>query len=156
MSLARLIVPRTMSTQHPDNARLPPFSSGDVMGGEDEILEIYWVFSQLNCQEQMWDFEGKKALPWVVSELLMKNQEFFRERFLGKDFFLTFRIPNPEIETVEAKLVMEVLDSIPRCYDAARAFYQEDIPPVFEVILPMTTSAEQLNRVYHYYKKWVV
>jgi len=149
-------VPRTMSTQHPDNARVPAFASSDAMAGEDEISEIYWVFSKLNCQEQMWDFEGKKALPWVVSELLMKNQDFFRKRLLGKEFFLTFRIPNPEIETVEAKLVAEVLDSIPRCYDAANAFYQKDIPPVFEVILPMTTSAEQLNRLYYYYHDWVV
>jgi phosphoenolpyruvate carboxylase len=97
-------VPRTMSTQHPDNAKVPFFVSGSVIGGEDEILEAYLVFSQLGCQEQMWDFEGKKALPWVVSELLAKDQDFFRKRPLGKEVFLTFRIPNPEIEKVEAKL----------------------------------------------------
>lgn len=149
-------IPRTMSTQHPDNAKMPFFVSGGVIGGEDEILEAYLVFSQLGCQEQMWDFEGKKALPWVVSELLAKDLDFFRKRPLGKEVFLTFRIPNPEIERVEAKLVPEVLDSIPRCYDTTQAIYQEDFTPVFEVILPMTTSVEQLNRVYYYYQDFVI
>jgi len=67
-------VPRTMSTQHPDNATLPAFVSGGVMSGEDEILEAYLLFSQFGCQEQMWDFEGKKAVPWVISELLGKTR----------------------------------------------------------------------------------
>lgn len=149
-------IPRTMSTQHPDNARVPFFSSGGVIGGEDEILEAYLAFSQFGCQEQMWDFEGKKAVPWVVSELLAKGQDFFSKRPLGKEVFLTFRIPNPEIERMEAKLVPEILSSIPRCYDIAQTVYQKDIPPVFEVILPMTTSHEQLDRIYYYYRNFVV
>ena len=66
------VIPRTMSTQNPDNATIPPFCTVDVLSGEDEILEAYLLFSQLGCQEQMWDFEGKKAVPWVVSELLAK------------------------------------------------------------------------------------
>lgn len=149
-------VPRTMSTQHPDNARIPFFASGGVMGGEDEILEAYLLLSQYGCQEQMWDFEGKKALPWVISELLAKDPDFFQKRPLGKDVFLTFRIPNPEIERIEAKLVPEILSSIPRCYDTALAVYQKDIPPVFEVVLPMTTSQEQLNRIYHFYSDFII
>ena len=114
-------VPRTMSTQHPDNATMPAFSSGGVMNGDDEILEAYLLFSQFGCQEQMWDFEGKKAVPWVVSELLAKDHDFFKEHPLGKKVFLTFRIPNPEIEKAEAKLVPEILASIPRCYDTTQA-----------------------------------
>ncbi|MFO7773038.1 MAG: phosphoenolpyruvate carboxylase [Dehalococcoidia bacterium] len=145
-----------MSTQHPDNATLPPFSPSGVMSGDDEILEAYLVFSQFGCQEQMWDFEGKKAVPWVVSELLSKDHDFFKRHPLGKDVFLTFRIPNPEVEKTEAKLVPEILASIPRCYDTVQAVYEKDIPPVFEVILPMTTSAEQLNRVYHYYRNFTI
>lgn len=145
-----------MSTQHPDNARMPFFISGNVIGGEDEILEAYLLFSQFGCQEQMWDFEGKKALPWVVSELLAKDQEFFKKRPLGRDVFLTFRIPNPELEKMEAKLVPEVLASIPRSCDTTRAIYQTDFPPVFEVILPMTNSAAQLNRIYYYYRDFIV
>jgi len=148
-------IPRTMSTQHPDNATLPAFSSGGVMSGEDEILEAYLLFSQFKCQEQMWDFEGKKAVPWVVSELLAKDTDFFKRHPLGKDVFLTFRIPNPEIEKTEAKLVPEILASIPRCYDTTQAVYEKEIPPVFEVILPMTTSTDQLNRIYHYYRDFI-
>ncbi len=126
------------------------------MSGEDEILEAFLLFSQFGCQEQMWDFEGKKAVPWVVSELLAKDQDFFKRHPLGRDVFLTFRIPNPEIEKTEAKLVPEILASIPRCYDTTQAVYEKEIPPVFEVILPMTTSSEQLNRIYHYYHDFVV
>jgi phosphoenolpyruvate carboxylase len=149
-------VPKTMSTQHPDNSRIPFFTSNGVIGGEEEILEAYLLFSQFGCQEQMWDFEGKKALPWVISELLTKDRDFFEKQPLGEKAFLTFRIPNPEIEKIEAKLVPEILASIPRCYDTARAVYQKEIPPVFEVILPMTTAPEQLNRIYHYYRDLVV
>ncbi len=149
-------IPRTMSTQHPDNVTIPAFSSGGVISGEDEILEAYLLFSQFGCQEQMWDFEGKKAVPWVVSELLAKDQDFFKRHPLGRDVFLTFRIPNPEIEKTEAKLVPEILASIPRCYDTTQAVYEKEIPPVFEVILPMTTSSEQLNRIYHYYHNFIV
>jgi len=148
--------PRTMSTQHPDNVKIPDFASGDIINGEDEIYEAYLAFSRFGIHEQMWDYEGKRVLPWVVSELLTKNPDFFHKKKLGKNIFLTFRIPNPEIDKIEAKLVPEVLDSIPRCYDTARAFYQEDFPPVFEVILPMTTSAVQLERIYRYYENYVV
>jgi phosphoenolpyruvate carboxylase len=149
-------VPRCMSTQHPDNAITPPFSSGQVINGDDEILEAYLLFSKFGCSEQMWDFEGKKAVPWVVSELLAKDQDFFKRHPLGKDVFLTFRIPNPEIEKMEAKLVPEILASIPRCYDTTWAVYKNETPPVFEVILPMTTSSEQLNRIYHYYQDFII
>jgi phosphoenolpyruvate carboxylase len=145
-----------MSTQHPDNIRIPDFASRDIINGEDEIDEAYFAFSRFGIHEQMWDYEGKRVLPWVVSELLTKNPEFFQKRRLGRDVFLTFRIPNPEIDKIEAKLVPEVLDSIPRCHDTAKAFYQEDSPPVFEVILPMTTSSVQLERIYCYYKNYVV
>lgn len=154
--MASRIIPRCMSTQHPDNANIPEFGSGSIMSGDDEILEAFLVFSQFGCQEQMWDFEGKRAVPWVISELLARDQDFFRKHPLGVDVFLTFRIPNPEIERTEAKLVSEILASIPRCYDTTRAVYEAACPPVFEVILPMTTSAEQINRIYHYYRNFII
>lgn len=149
-------IPRTMSTQHPDNAIIPAFSHGGVINGDDEILEAYLLFSKFGCSEQMWDFEGKKAVPWVVSELIARDQDFFKNHPLGEDVFLTFRIPNPEIEKTEAKFVPEILASIPRCYDTTQAVYRKDIPPVFEVILPMTTSSDQLNRIYHYYHDFII
>ncbi len=147
--------PRTMSTQHPDNVILPFFSESPVLKGDDEVKEAYYAYSHLKCDEQMWDYEGKDVDVYVVKKLLSKYQ-FFQSCRLGKDVFLTFRIPNPSVERSEAKVMLEVLESIPRSYDCARVFYGEDVVPVFEVILPMTSSEREMNRVYYYYTNFVV
>ena len=149
-------IPRCMSTQHPDNVNAPFFAESPEMGGEDEIQEAYYVFSHLSCDEQMWDCEGKEVDNFVVKKLLSKYEGFFRERQLGQDIFLTLRVPNPTVEKDEAKILLETLESIPRSFDTAQLFYQNDIPPIFEVILPMTASALSLDRVYSYYRDFVV
>ena len=151
----RVNIPRTMSTQHPDNVWQPFFAENALLGGEDEVQEAFYAFSHLGCDEQMWDFEGKEVDNFVVKKLLTKNENFFRDKKLGRDVRLTFRVPNPEVEKAEAKILLETLESIPRSYDAAKLFYGEDISPVFEVILPMTSSVESLNRIYYYYKNIV-
>lgn len=148
-------IPRTMSTQHPDNVNQPFFTENTLIGGEDEIQEAYYAYSHLDCTEQMWDFEGKEVDNFVVKKLLTQNENFFRSKKLGKDVFLTFRVPNPEVEKGEAKILLETLESIPRSFDAAKLFYGEDLAPIFEVILPMTMSADSLNRVYYYYQNFV-
>ncbi len=145
-----------MSSQHPDNVTPPFFAEDIILGGEDEIREAYYAFSHLGCEEQMWDHEGKEVDNFVIKKLLTKYESFFKDNKLGKDVFLTLRIPNPTFERSEAKILLETLESIPRSFDVARLFYQEDISPIFEVILPMTTSSKSLNRVYHYYKNFVV
>lgn len=66
------------------------------------------------------------------------------------------RAPNPDVEKDEAKVLVETLESIPRSCDSAMLFYGEKIAPIFEVILPMTLSSESLNRIYYYYKDFVV
>lgn len=152
----RVKVPRCMSSQHPDNVRTPFFASHSVIGGEDEIREAYYVFSHLGCDEQMWDAEGKEVDDFVVVKLLSNYDYFFREKKLGEDVFLTLRVPNPAVERAEGKVLIETLDSIPRSFDVSKIFYGEDLAPIFEVILPMTQSPEQLNRVYFYYKEFVV
>jgi phosphoenolpyruvate carboxylase len=144
-----------MSTQHPDNVSAPFFAENNVLAGEDEIKEAYYVFSNLGCEEQMWDCEGKEVDTFVVKKLLTKYEPFFREHVLGRDVFVTLRVPNPEVEKAEAKVLLETLESIPRSYDAARLFYGEEVTPIFEVILPMTTSHLALNRVYLFYKDFV-
>ena len=149
-------VPRCMSTQHPDNAKPPFFSDHPVIQGEAEIKEAYYVYSHLGCTEQMWDYEGKEVDAFVVKKLLLRYEEFFRQRPLGKEFFLTPRVPNPRVEELEGKVLLETLESIPRSYDAARLFYGDEAPyPIFEVILPMTANAQEANRVYHYYQEFV-
>jgi phosphoenolpyruvate carboxylase len=141
-------IPRTMSTQHPDNVTIPFFSESSVLKGDEEIREAYYVFSHLNCHEQMWDHEGKGVDNYVVKKLLSRYEHFFRDKYLGKDFFLTLRVPNPTYEEAEAKVLLEILESIPRSFDAAKQFYGEDIVPIFEVIFPMTTSHIELNRIF--------
>ncbi|MDH4232529.1 MAG: phosphoenolpyruvate carboxylase, partial [Nitrospirota bacterium] len=149
-------IPRVMSTQHPDNVQLPFFAESQDMSGDDEIQEAYYAFSHLGCDEQMWDCEGKEVDDFVVRKLLTKYEHFFRSKRLGNDVRLTLRIPNPDVEKNEAKVLVETLESIPRSCDAANLFYGCDAPPIHEVILPMTMSAESLNRVYYYYKDFVV
>jgi len=149
-------IPRVMSTQHPDNVALPFFAETPDMSGEDEIQEAYYAFSHLGCDEQMWDSEGKEVDDFVVKKLLTKYPHYFKQKRLGEEIFLTLRVPNPAIEREEAKILVEALESIPRSMDAAKLFYGDDpSPPIFEVILPMTTSAEDLNRIYYFYKNFI-
>lgn len=151
-----LNIPRVMSTQHPDNVQLPFFAESQDMSGDDEIQEAYYAFSHLGCDEQMWDCEGKEVDDFVVRKLLTKYEHFFKQKRLGEDMRLTLRLPNPDVEKNEAKVLVETLESIPRSCDAAAVFYGCNVPPINEVILPMTMSAESLNRVYYYYRDFVV
>lgn len=145
-----------MSTQHPDNVFIPFFARDPEMGGEDEITEAFYAFSVLGADEQMWDFEGKEVDEFVVKKLFERYGHFFRKRKLGEDLRLTLRVPNPSVERAEAKLLLETLEAIPRSADYAKLFYGEEIAPIFEVILPMTTSSAEINRVYHLYKRYIV
>ncbi|MFA0834494.1 MAG: phosphoenolpyruvate carboxylase [Methanobacterium formicicum] len=150
------MIPKCMSTQHPDNVNSPFFSSSNEIGGEDEIAEAYYVFSHLGCDEQMWDCEGKEVDNYVVKKLLTRYGEFFNQKKLGEDLRLTLRVPNPTVEKAEAKILLETLESIPRSFDVAKLFYGEDIAPVFEIILPMTGSARCIDRIYRYYSDFVI
>ena len=149
-------IPRCMSTQHPDNATVPFFATSSVLAGEDEIREAFYAYSHLGCDEQMWDVEGKEIDTYVVKKLLSFYPDYFSDHVLGEDLRLTLRVPNPTVETTEAKVLLETLESIPRSYDAARLFYGRDVAPIFEVILPMTTSARCINRIYRYYADHIV
>jgi len=154
--MTKIKIPKCMSTQHPDNVNSPFFAENSELGGEDEIQEAYYAFSHLGCDEQMWDCEGKEVDNYVVKKLLTKHEPFFRDKRLGKDVFVTLRVPNPTIEKAEAKILLETLESIPRSFDAAKLFYGDDIPPIFEVILPMAVSTKCIDRIYTYYRDFVV
>jgi len=148
-------VPRCMSTQHPDNVATPFFSDSDVLAGEAEVKEAFFVLSQLGCQEQMWDSEGKEADNQVVEKLFSRYLDFFSKNRLGREFRLTYRVPNPSVEKGQGKILLETLHGIPRAYDVARAA-GIDTPPIFEIILPMTTSHLELERVRNYYEQVIV
>ncbi len=148
-------IPRCMSTQHPDNVQVPFFSDNSELQGEDEVQEAYYVFSHLGCDEQMWDYEGKEVDNFVIKKLLTTYGSYFQQHLIGRDVFITPRIPNPAVERSEAKILLETLGSIPRSYDAAEIFQSGHPAPIFEVILPMTISAEDINRIYVYYEHFV-
>ena len=150
-------IPSTMSTQHPDNVTLPSWVKEEVIAGDDEVYETYFVYRELSCEEQMWDWEGKDVDPNIVRKLLATHPDFFKEHILGKDVFLTYRVPNPSVETAERKVLIEALESIPRCYDIAESFYGSNLcPPIFEVIIPFTTSHLELLRIASCYSKIIV
>ena len=144
-----------MSTQHPDNVAMPFFAQSAPITAEDEVREAYYAFSHLGCDEQMWDFEGKEVDEHVVEKLLTAYESYFAQHPIGEEVFLTPRIPNPALEQTQAKLVLEVLDSLPRHADIARAFYGRERPPILELIYPMATSARDLDRVRTYYERFV-
>ncbi|MBI4014618.1 MAG: phosphoenolpyruvate carboxylase [Candidatus Aenigmarchaeota archaeon] len=144
-----------MSTQHPDNVRTPFFCNGTVISGDDEVKEAFYAYSHLGCEEQLWDCEGKEVDTHVVKKLLTNYGQYFSSHALGKETFLTMRVPNPEVEKNEAKILLETLESIPRNSDIARAVYGNGVCPIFEVALPMTASAVSLSRIREYYRKFV-
>lgn len=154
--MSNLNISRTMSTQHPDNVNNPFFTTNSEIAGDDEIKETFYAYSHLKCKEQLWDCEGKEVDNFVVKKLLNKYEPFFRKNILGKDIFLTLRVPNPSIEKSEAKILLETLQSIPRNYDTAQLFYKNDISPIFEVALPMTSDSKELIRLSRLYKNHVI
>ena len=108
------LVPKVMSTQHPDNATPPSFAdAAGVLRGDGEVHEAAAVFA-LGCTEQMWDSEGKEADNQVVRKLLTGYPDFFREeQHLGQEVILTLRVPNPGIERDMRKSMVEALQRRP-------------------------------------------
>jgi phosphoenolpyruvate carboxylase len=150
-------IPATMSTQHPDDVNLPVWVKEETIEGDDEVHEAYYVYRELGCEEQMWDWEGKDVDPNIVRKLLSQYTDFFKEEIIGQDIFLTYRVPNPSIKGAERKVLIEALESIPRCFDIAQTFFGgKAVPPIFEVILPMTTTSIELLRVLSCYQKIIV
>ena len=150
------LIPRTICTQHPDNANNPEWNNDTVINGNAEVFEAFYALSSLGCQEVMWDSEGKDADTRVVRKLLQKHWDYFAGHTLGEDVYLTYRIPNPQIEGAEKKYVVETLQNIPVAHDVASLAYKREVSPIFEVILPFTTNAKELMLLFNYYKKAIV
>ncbi len=145
-----------MSTQHPDNVRQPFFVNNNVIAGDEEIKEAFYAFSHLKIKEQLWDCEGKEVDNFVVEKLFTRYEDYFSKNKLGKDRFITLRGPNPRIEKQQGKILIEALESIPRNYDIAKHFYKEDVAPMFEIAIPMTSSANEILRIKEYYNKFII
>lgn len=130
-----------MATQHPDNA-CPTFFSGQrFITAQEEIEECYRCFKELGVEEFMWDWEGKFVDEAVMDRLYTQYGDYFKQSQIGKDIFITFRIPNIWIESSHKlpRAFMNLLSA-----EQAAKTYGFHSPPLFEVILPMTTSATQL------------
>jgi phosphoenolpyruvate carboxylase len=149
-------IPRTISTQHPDNISPPPWTDAEVIEGESELREAFFAYSELGCDEVMWDSEGKDVDTNVIRKLLSSYPEYFEKHVLGEDIFMTYRVPNPQIELAERKIVTQTLQTIPLSSDVASLFYKRESAPVFEVILPFTTSGKELAWLNSYYEKAIV
>ena len=153
---ANRIIPRTMSTQHPDNACIPEWNKDEVINGNAEVMEAYYAYRNLGCQEVMWDSEGKDTDTRVSRKLLQKYWAYFASHTIGEDLFLTYRIPNPKIEGVEKKIIVETMQNIPMAYDVASMVYKREVSPIFEVILPFTTDGKEIIMLFNYYKNAIV
>ncbi len=149
-------IPRTMSTQHPDNANTPEWSNDEIINGNAEVFEAFYAYNALGCQEVMWDSEGKDTDTRVVRKLVQKHWDYFAGHTIGEDVYLTYRIPNPQIEGAERKYIVETLQNIPVAHDVASLAYKREVTPIFEVILPFTTNAKELILLFNYYKKSIV
>src|SRR5262249_25042059 len=134
-------VPATMATQHPDNAYKPYWSNKPFISTSKEVEECYRSFSDLGCQEYMWDWEGKFVDEAVVDRIYLRYFDYFAKHPLGQEKFLPFRVPNIQREG-QARLARAFAGILSAAYSAREL--KLDSPPLFEVIHPMTGSAEEL------------
>lgn len=134
----------TMATQHPDNAGKPWWNEGAFVSTPDEITELITLFQETPIEEYMWDWEGKFVDEAVGEKLFSRAQEFFREKVLGRDLFLTYRIPAWEQGKTHrmARSFMNILSLADLAHEI-----KLPAPPVTEMFLPLTTSADQVLAV---------
>jgi phosphoenolpyruvate carboxylase len=144
MSLKRKI-PATMVSQHPDHAGTPYWHKEPFISTADETKELFLSFSDLGVSEYKWDWEGKLVDESVMERLLQEHYPYFKDNPIGQEKFLTFRLPNPQVET-EFRLGRAFMNLISAAA-MARQFKLPDTP-LFEVILPMTTSSADMMEIH--------
>ena len=160
-------IPGTMVSQHPDHASVPYWKRSGVKDGgkthegvaspvarndgtafistAEETRELFLSFSDLGVSEYKWDWEGKLVDESVMERLLSDYYDFFKDNPIGQEKFLTFRLPNPQVET-EFRLGRAFMNLI----SAAAMASQFKLPdtPLFEVILPMTTGPSEMMEIH--------
>ncbi len=134
-------IPATMATQHPDHASKPFWHSHSLIPTVEEARECFLSYSDLDIDEYMWDWEGKLVDESVMERLVAKHYKYFQKNQIGKEKFLTFRLPNPKVQ--EEFRVSRAIMGILTAAGLARQLNLYS-PPLFEVILPMTESAEEI------------
>ncbi|MDR0297255.1 MAG: phosphoenolpyruvate carboxylase [Streptococcaceae bacterium] len=152
MTTLKRKIPAIMGTQHPDNAMVPFWKTtqNPQITAYREIHEAFENFSELGIDEYMWDWEGKHADAAVIDRLFSTNYDYFIKNQLGRDKFLTFRFPN--IWEEKGYSLMQAMTVFLSSEDFAHDlnFAQR---PLFEAILPMTQSAEQIFEMQFLFEK---
>src|SRR3972149_2662892 len=133
--------PATMVSQHPDHATRPYWHTTEFITSRDEVQECWLSYSQLGVSEYKWDWEGKLVDESVLERLFSQNYAYFQSHPLGQDEFLTFRLPNPKVES-EYRLPRAFAVLLTAAGLAKKAKLLS--PPFFEIILPMTESAQEM------------
>lgn len=146
------LIPHTMATQHPDNAGKPYWHHRAFVSSAAEIKESFLCFSDLGIDEYNWDWEGKFVDEAVVDRLLHQHYSYFQKNPLGKNKFLTFRFPNPRVEK-QFRLARALMVAITSSQLARSLSFTID--PIFEAILPLTESAEEIVDIQEAFKELV-
>ncbi len=139
-----------MTTQHPDHANVPYWHRNALIRTHSEAYECFLSFSEYGCDEHMWDWEGKLVDESVLERLLSEHELFFQDHPLGQDKFLTFRLPNPKVET-EFRLGRALMNILL----TSSLAQQLGLPasPIFEVVLPLTETADELIDIQNAYQE---
>lgn len=140
----------TMASQHPDHASKPFWHETEFINTHAEIQEAFINFSELGINEYKWDWEGKLVDESVLERMWGQHYEYFQKDPIGKNKFMTFRLPNPKVET-EFRLGRAFMGILSAGGLAEQVGLHS--PPLFEVILPMTESAEEMIDVQQAFKE---
>ena len=139
-----------MASQHPDHASKPFWHTHEFINTHDEIEETHINFSELGINEYKWDWEGKLVDESVLERMWGQYYDYFKKEQIGRDKFLTFRLPNPKVET-EFRLGRAFMGILSAAGLAEQVGLHS--PPLFEVILPMTESATEMMDVQQAFKE---
>src|SRR3972149_5063225 len=137
-------IPTTMVSQHPDHANKPYWHDNEFISTNNESVECFLSYSDLGVSEYKWDWEGKLVDESVLERLFSGHLDYFTKNPLGKEKFLTFRLPNPKVET-EFRLGRAFAGILSASQLAKQIGLNS--PPIFEVILPMTESAIEMIEI---------
>src|SRR4051812_33671555 len=145
-------IPATIASQHPDNASAPYWDKQKrpFISVYQEIEEAMSCYQDLGVSEYMWDWEGKHADAAVIDRLFTDFYDYFSKTQLGKDKFLTFRIPN--IWEEKGYNLLQAMTVILSGEDFARDLKLNQ-RPLFEIILPMTERANQLTHMQQLFER---
>ena len=137
-------IPTVMVSQHPDNVSKPSWHTEAYIRDHDEIRECFYAFSQLGVSEYNWDWEGKFVDESIFERLISTYPSFFNKNQLGRDKFLTFRLPDYRVQT-EFRFG-RALAGIVSAAGLAKELKLHS-PPIFEAVFPQTQSEQELVSV---------